>query len=100
MSMWDLLKVWVHAHRCDELGPTGPMHLPSLGRRLHSSMVERRISSTEIILVTTPCEKRKTFQEAWLGRGNKELYREAKAVSVVHSHLALLPNEREGMSVI
>jgi hypothetical protein len=49
------------------------MHLPSFGRRLHSSIVEGVISKTEVTLVTTALENRKTVQEFCVGKGKREL---------------------------
>jgi hypothetical protein len=76
------------------------MHLPSFGRRRHSSIVKGFVSKTEITLVATPVDKRKTFQEFWVGKGEKALYTGAKSVPVRHSQVGLLPKEREGMSVV
>ena len=67
------------AQRCKELGPIGPMHLLSLGRCLHSSILVSCICKMEITRVTTALEKRMTFQEFWLGREKKELYSFEKA---------------------
>ena len=75
------------------------MHLPSLGRRLHSSIVEGFISKTEVTFVATALENRKTVQEFCVGKGKRELYSVENAMSVLQVQRGVLPNEREGMSV-
>jgi hypothetical protein len=75
------------------------MYFPIVGSRCHSSSVIPFIRSAEITRVVTLVSRRKTVQDAWLGRGNLELKSVNRSDSDWQVHSGTLPNEREGMSV-
>ena len=77
-----------------------PIYFPIVGSRLHSSMEETLIRSTEITCIEMSKEGRYMLQEAWLGKGKVRLKSVSKFVSVVQSHFGSLPHERDGMSAI
>ena len=75
------------------------MCFPIVGSRCHSASVIPLICSVEITCIVTFVSKRKTVQEAWVGRGDLELKRVISSPSELHFHSGMLPNDHEGMSV-
>ena len=77
-----------------------PVCLPIGGSRRHSASSKRCVSSNEITLVESLLEIRKTVQEFWLGRGKVLLKKVSNSSSDLKCHSGLLPNDRDGISVM
>ena len=76
------------------------MFLPSLGSRRHSAISKCFIRSTEISFVAMAEEGWNTVQEFFDGSGNKALNMVSSLSCDAHFHAGLLPQERDGTSVI
>ncbi len=78
----------------------GPNILASMGSRLQSSRVKSTICKMKIMRIAFFEVGWHTLQEFLFGSGNNVLKKISKSCSVLKCHFDLLPNEREGMSVI
>jgi hypothetical protein len=76
------------------------MSFPALCRRRHSASVKALVRKMEVTLVLVAEERRNRFQDSCAGSGNRELYNVRKLWLDGHCHLALLPNEQDGTSVM
>ena len=83
------VQVWIDAESVAIGLPFAPYFFPSVGSRLHSSIDDPCISSSEITLELTSSVRRKPVQQFCCGSGKEELKKVRNALSFTWYHSRL-----------
>jgi hypothetical protein len=77
-----------------------PILLPAMGSCLKSSSIKGIIGKTEITCIAIAEVGWQMFHKFWFGRGKSTLKKISNSSSNLKCHFGLLPNKRDGNSVM